>query len=91
MIIKDKMAILENCVATYELYIEHEQEQQLGVEVTCIANSILKIIHFLAEHPEHAPSLNYHRDEKGITYLLVGVVKNIHSTILILLKSQKID
>jgi hypothetical protein len=48
MIIKDKMAILENCVATYELYIEHEQEQQLGVEVTCIANSILKIIHFLA-------------------------------------------
>jgi len=81
------MAILENCVATYELYIEHEQEQQLGVEVTCIANSILKIIHFLAEHPQHSPSLNYHGDEKGIAYLLVGVVKNIHGIMLAILKS----
>lgn len=59
MVIKDRMQIFENCVTLYEEYMRVEEEEQFGVEATCISNCILLIVKYLAAHPEHAPNISY--------------------------------
>lgn len=51
-----------------------EEEQQFGVEATCISNCILLIVKYLAANPEHAPNISYQEGKKGIAYLLIRMV-----------------
>ena len=63
---------------------------QYGVESTCISNCILLIIRFLAEHPENSMDI-CNRGKRGVFYLLVKMVQNIHRIMLLILNETKED
>lgn len=81
MIINDRMRIFENCIHLYEQYMKVEEEEQFGVEATCISNCILIIVRFLAERQNYSTNVCYTKGEKGIGYLLILIVRRIHQSI----------
>ena len=83
------MRIFENCIHLYEQYMKVEEEEQFGVEATCISNCILIIVRFLAERQNYSSNVCYTSGEKGIGYLLIIIVKRIHQSIEEL--SQKVE
>lgn len=36
-----------------------EENEQFGVEATCISNCLLMIVRYFAEHPQYAPNICY--------------------------------
>lgn len=68
-----------------------EEEQQFGVEATCISNCILLIVKYLAANPEHAPNISYQEGKKGIVYLLVRMVENVHQSMKSILNSSDLE
>jgi hypothetical protein len=89
MVVNDRMRIFENCVILYEQYMAVEEEEQYGVEATCISNCILLLVRYLASHPLSSLDICSQEGEKGVVYLLIKKVQHIHKLMLSILNSQQ--
>lgn len=93
MILEDQIPIFHNCISIYWQYLEVEEKMFFGVETTCIANSLLILMHHLNANQEltniaYLPSSHSHKQPNQ---LIKFIVQRLHASILQITKSDLIE